>query len=87
MDKEKSNNGLYFVKLNWYDDFEDENKTVCAFVLASSYAKACKKVSDDFQYINKVEIEEITSTYTNINCIYVPNDDELIKRIKEENDF
>ena len=81
-------NGLFLVKVNWYDDYKDEERISCAFVIATSYAEACVKVSNDFQYINKVEIEEVISAnYVDINCVYVPNDNDLIDRIRNENDF
>lgn len=80
--------GLYLVKVNWYDDYKDETRDSCALVLAGSYTEACEKVVSDFQYVNKVEIEEFVSAdYVNMNCIYIPNDNQLIERIKEENDF
>lgn len=87
MEKEKLN-GLYFVKVNWYCDYEDTEKTACAFVVAYGYADAVAKVSSDFQYINSMTIEEVQPIdYCDINCIYVPDDPNLINKVREANAF
>ena len=81
-------NGLYFVTVNWYNEYKEEDEISCAFVVAWSYADAIQKVATDFEYINSILIEEIQPpNMCDINCVYVPNDNEIIDKIKDANDF
>lgn len=81
-------NGLYFVRINWYDDYSDEDKISCAFIVAPSYAEAVNRMASDFQYINSITIDEVQpADYCDINCVYVPDNQEIINAIREENNF
>ena len=81
-------NGLYFVKINWYNDYKEEDEISCAFVLAYSFSEAVNKVAGDFEYINSITVEGIQPADTyDMNAVYVPDDENIINAIKEANEF
>lgn len=80
--------GLYFVKVNWYDTYNDKEEIACAFVIATDYASAVKKVAGDYEVINSITIEEVVENgMCHVNAIYVPDDPYLIDKIKETNEI
>ncbi len=85
---EKKMKGLYLVTVDWYDEYHDEDKTSYALVIAKDIGKATQKVSKDFYYINSIKAEEwISGGLVDVNCVYLPNDLNIIHRIKDENDY
>lgn len=85
---EKKTKGLYLVTVEWYDECQDKDRTNYALVIAKDIGKAIEKVSKDFDYINTIKAEEwISGGSVNVNCIYIPDDWNLIYRIKNENDY
>lgn len=80
--------GLYLVTVEWYDECQDKDRTNYALVIAKDIGKATEKVSKDFDYINTIKAEEwISGGAVDVNCIYLPDDWDLIYRIKNENDY
>ena len=85
---EKKMKGLYLVTVEWYDRYNDEDKTSYILVIAKSIYKAVKKASQDFEYINSIKAEEwITGDLVDINGVYLPNDWDIIGKIKDENNY
>jgi hypothetical protein len=85
MEKEKE---LYFAKVKWYDEYNDEENTSCLFVFGTDYADAVENITKDLRWITNIEIKKISSTgLGDINCIYVPDDEKIIQAIMEENDY
>lgn len=81
-------NGLYFAKIQWYNDYKDTDEITCAFIIAKDYNDAMYKITNDFQYINSVTIDEIQpNNLYDIQCVYVPNNPVIINEIKKANDF
>lgn len=81
-------NGLYFVTCNWYNDYDDKEETACAFVVAASYADAAAKITSDFSIINSLHIEEIQAPdVSDVNVVYVPNDQHIIDEIRNVNEY
>lgn len=80
--------GLYLVTIEWYDECQDKDRTSYAVVIAKDIGKAAEKVSKDFNYINTIKVEEwIAGGSVDVNCVYLPDDWDLIYRIKNENDY
>lgn len=85
---DKKTKGLYLVTIEWYDECQDKDRTNYALVIAKDIGKATEKVSKDFDYINTIKAEEwISGGAVDVNCIYLPDDWDLIYRIKNENDY
>lgn len=85
---DKKTKGLYLVTVEWYDENKDKDRTNYALVIAKDIGKATEKVSKDFDYINTIKAEEwISGGSVDVNCIYLPDDWDLIYRIKNENDY
>lgn len=81
-------NGLYFIRIKWYDDCDTIECTNCAFVLGDGMADAVSKISKDFKDIISLTIEEVVpNNYCNLNAIYVPDEEYIINSIKIENDY
>lgn len=81
-------NGLYFITINWYNEYKEEDEISCAFVVAENFSEATRKVAADFEYINSINVEQIQSAdMYDINCVYVPNDQNVIDAIKQANDY
>ena len=79
---------LYFVTVEWYDKYHDEDKTNYILVIAKSIHKAVKKASQDFDYINSIKVEEwITGDIVDVNGVYLPDDWNVINKIKDENNY
>lgn len=57
----KSNSVLYYVEIDWFDDYSDENRKSKCFAFASSLANLGQRISDTFKYINKITIEEVNN--------------------------
>ena len=80
--------GLYLVTVEWYDEYQDKDCTSYAVVIAKDIGKAAEKVSKDFNYINTIKVEEwISGGLVDVNCVYLPDDWDLIYKIKNENDY
>ena len=80
--------GLYLVTVEWYDECQDKDRTSYAVVIAKDIGKAAEKVSKDFNYINTIKVEEwIAGGSVDVNCVYLPDDWDLIYKIKNENDY
>ena len=85
---DKKTKGLYFVTVEWYDEYHDEDKTSYALVITKDIGKATQKISKDFNYISSIKVEEwISGELVDVNCVYLPDDWDLIYRIKNENDY
>lgn len=85
---EKKKKGLYFVTVEWYDEYKEEDRTSYALVIAKSISGAAKKVAKDFNYISSIKAEEwISGGLVDVNCVYLPDDWDVIRKLKDENDY
>lgn len=85
---EKKMKGLYLVTVEWYDEYKEEDRTNYALVIAKSIGGAVKKVAKDFNYINSIKAEEwISGELVDVNCVYLPDNWDVIRKIKDENDY
>ena len=72
---------MYRAIVYWFDG--DEERKDFMFVCADSYLDAIKKISFELSYINRIDIELISSDNTGI--VYVP--EECHTKIKQTNTF
>ena len=85
---EKKMKGLYLVTVEWYDEYKEEDRTNYALVIAKSISGAAKKVAKDFSYINSIKVEEwISGELVDVNCVYIPDDWDVMRKLKDENDY
>lgn len=76
---------LFFAKINWFDDYDEQNKTDKCFIFAKDYADACRQLSEHFNYIDNIKINCINDFVGDTSILYVPNDKNLIQEIKNAN--
>ena len=50
---------LYKVNINWWDEYQDEEKDEACLIFASGISEVGTKLEENFKYINEVKIEEI----------------------------
>ena len=50
---------LYKVDCEWYDDYDDEDKSDRCLIFAHSHSEAIEKLEKNFKYINKIHITEV----------------------------
>ena len=85
---EKKMKGLYLVTIEWYDEYKEEDRTSYALVIAKSISGAAKKAAKDFNYISSIKVEEwISGELVDVNCVYLPDDWEVMRKLKDENDY
>lgn len=90
MIREDKPNGLYFVTFTYYDDYKDKTVTTQCLVLAPSHSEAIDSVTKDFRWIDEITIREWVSPRlfdTGINCIYLPDNPDIISAIAEANEY
>ena len=75
---------MYYIKVNWYNDYEESDQITHMFTIAKNFNDAMQNVTDTFDYINSVEIQEIYCG-NDCKCIYVP--EELVDAIIKENEI
>lgn len=76
---------LFLAKINWFDDYDEQNKTDRCFIFAKDYADACRQLSEHFNYIDNIKINCINDFVGDTSILYVPNDKNLIQGIKNAN--
>ena len=63
---------MYYAKVNWFNDYDNEDKVDYIFLFADDWNEAMAKINDQFEYINSIEMRQIDS----INCglLFVPSE-------------
>lgn len=87
---EKKPNGLYFVVFTYYDEYRDKTETTQCLVIAPNHGEAITTITRDYKWIDKITVREWVSPHifdTGINCIYLPNDQDIISAIADANDY
>ena len=75
---------LYFATVNWFDSCKDDDNTNKVFVFGESISAAAANIEESFSDVQSVTIEEVQFD-CGVPILYVPDDDELIQKITEEN--
>ena len=74
---------LFYVRILWYDGYTDGSFLQNCFVFGEDITEAIKKINQSFKDIESLTIEEIN--YMADDILYVPDEPELIRKIREEN--
>ena len=77
---------LYFVDLQWFDSHEEKDRFDKMFVFGENMAKAVARVESCFTDIQTLNIDEVQYDCGS-TILYVPDDNELIRKIVEANTF
>ena len=73
---------MYYLKIEWYDEYQDTDKINYALVPANSYTAAIGIIVRKFNWINKIEITELNSV-ENQQAVFIP--EECIDKVIQEN--
>ena len=88
--EKKESNGLYFISFMYYDEYKDTERKEQCLVMAPSYSKAIELIEkENYGWITEIGIKEWVSpdTFdTGINCIYLPDDQNIITAIADANE-
>ena len=71
---------MYYAEVYWLNEYNEDTVTHM-FVMADSYEEAMLYISQSFDYIYSIKIEEFYSEKCNI--IYIP--EEAVEQVKHEN--
>lgn len=85
--EQKKLNGLYFVKFTYYDEYRDKDATDQCLVIAHNASEAIAPIVEDYKYIDELTVKEWAGPSSDVNCIYLPNDKNIISAIKNANDY
>lgn len=72
---------MYYAEVTWLDKYKEKDIITYMFIIASSYNEAMRYISQDFDCIESIKIEEVDSEERHI--IYIPKD--AVQQTKEEN--
>lgn len=77
---------LYFATVQWFDSCEDDDRTNKVFVFGENISDAAANIEQSFSDVQSVTIQEVQYD-CGVPILYVPDDDELIRKITEENTY
>ena len=72
---------MYYVKVNWYNDYDESDEISHMIVCAEDWNEAMQKVNGQFNYINSIEMRKIQSD----KCDVVYITEEILDTIEQEN--
>ena len=72
---------MYYAKVNWFDITVEEDKLSFMFICAKDWNDAMQKITEQFEWINSVEMTEISSEECSV--VFVPED--VVNAVMEEN--
>lgn len=78
---------LFYVQFSWYNDSDDKDEEQCAIIPGENYSDAVKAIESQFQYINEINFKEITCDCGDDPIIYLPNNEEVINAVIDENSY
>ena len=86
-ENENKLNGLYFIKFTYYDEYRDKTVTEQCLVMAHDASEAIASIVKDYKYIDEITVKEWVSPQTGVDCIYLPNNQNIISAIENANDY
>ena len=75
---------MYYATVNWYDDYNEEDKINHMLIPANDWNEAMQKVTNEFQWINSIEMKEIIGS-GKVDIVYIPED--CVEAIMDENNY
>lgn len=73
---------MYSAKVNWYDHYAEEDRVDYAIIVADSWSEAAEQINKQFEYINSIEIKQISSVESKV--IFMP-DEHMMEEVAELN--
>ena len=72
---------MYYAKVNWFNTTSEEDELSFMFICAGDWNDAMQKVSSQFEWINSIEMTEVSAEKCDV--VFVP--EHLVNEIMEEN--
>ena len=63
---------MYSAKVNWYDRYAEEDRVDYVIVVADSWGEAAEQINKQFEYINSIEMRQISSVENRV--IFMPSE-------------
>jgi len=73
---------MYSAKVNWYDHYAEEDRIDYIIVIANSWAEAAEQINKRFEYINSIEMKQISSAES--RAIFMPSE-HMMEEVAELN--
>lgn len=74
---------MYYVKMEYYCDYDDKEYTYHMMICAESYAEAVEKATKDYKWVNSLTVEQIQ--FEKCDVIYIPKD--CVDAVVAENNY
>lgn len=78
---------LFYVQFSWYNEHDDRDEEQHAIIPGINYSDAVKAIESQYTYINEVNFKEITYDCGDAPIIYLPDDENVIKAVIDENSY
>lgn len=75
---------MYYAVVNWYDDYNEEDKVNRMLILADSWNEAMQQITNEFQWINSIQMQGVVDG-DKTKIIYIPED--CVDAIIKENSY
>lgn len=73
---------MYSAKVNWYDRYAEEDRVDYVIVVADSWGEAAEQINKQFEYINSIEMRQISSVENRV--IFMPSE-HMMEEVAELN--
>lgn len=74
---------MYYAKVNWFDNFKEEDSVSHMLIPAVDWNDAMQKISGQFDFINSVEMKEVN--FEKCDVVFLPED--VVEAVIEENTY
>ncbi len=72
---------MYYAKVNWFNTLHEEDTVSFMLIPVKDWNTAMQKITNEFEWINSVEMVEISSDECGV--VYIP--EHLVDAVVEEN--
>ena len=72
---------MYYAKVNWFNTDHEEDCLSFMLIPAADWNDAMQKITNEFDWINSIEMKEVDSAECDL--VFIPED--LVDRMIEEN--
>ena len=63
---------MYYVEVNWFNTAEESDVIDYAIICAENWSAAMQSISENYDYINSINMKEINSDFQNV--VYINKD-------------
>lgn len=72
---------MYYAKINWFDTITEEDRISFVLIPSKDWNDAMQQITSTFEWINSIEMTEISSTPCGM--VFIPED--LVDPVLQEN--